>query len=243
MEILYKLGNFLFRTAMLIVRGSLWMVVGGLLTISWLLDEKPGIDQIELTDKLHGVEIKKGHYPIVKLARERDGEVKFFCSGYVADKHYIITAAHCLGDKFGSLKEGNVEIWNANNEKLADATPAGMNNRVDYGILHGDFSKFKTITSEFYADGFNNPFATYVSCGYPYGQRRITCVNFRPKGPTISGMGFSRLGTSTMLPGMSGGPVINKTANTVVAVNSAGHPRGVIVAPLMGLLGAFDIEP
>jgi hypothetical protein len=56
-------------------------------------------------------------------------------------------------------------------------------------------------------------------------------------------VGFSIAGRGFLIPGMSGGPVIDVKHGTVLAVNSAATNGFVLVAPVMGILGSFGIEP
>lgn len=227
---------------------SFLMVLGGISTYYMLkYPGGKGIVRIELKDKLVGTKLsydeQKGLEPVIKIA---DADGNGFCSGYVADDHYIVTAAHCL--KIGGSHEmrENLTIVNEAGEIVAEATAAGINLRIDVGILHGDFKKFKKLPSEFYQDGliYSYPTHHYMSCGYPYGQKEEVCTPFYPSIPRTDMMfGFVRSGISTMIPGMSGGPVINTSTGKVVGVNVGGTLVGSIIAPVLGLPAAFDIEP
>jgi len=244
-----RLTRFCLGMTLKIFVYCFWMAAGSLLTIGVMKNKViPVVEQITLEDKLIGTDKapyeQEGYHPVVRLINE---DKKFICSGYVADKHYIVTAAHCLKNSSKELMDGKVLIEDNKGKIIGEGVAAGISFRVDIGIIYGDFSKFKILASEFYQDGFRWPYPKhhYIACGYPAGQRIEACVPFFPGVPGHDEyMGFTRFGVSTIIPGMSGGPVINKSTGRVVGVNSSARSGGgSMVAPMLGLPGTFGIEP
>lgn len=180
--------------------------------------------------------------PIVHIA-DKDG--KAFCSGIVFDAQYVATAAHCLMDDGDSMRTDNLRILDAKGQDVGIVVKAaGVNLRMDYGIVLGDFRKFLLAPIDFYNAVFLEP-GPFIACGFAFGQKYASCSPFLPTGT----IGFATEGQGMLIPGMSGGPVYNLTLKKVVAVNTAmtqdytGVAGGSIVTPLTGLLGAFGIEP
>ena len=172
---------------------------------------------------------------IIKLSR--NGEP--FCTGFVIDRNYIMTAAHCLGGMQYKLQKKTLDILDNHNNVVATGIPAGLNNRIDVGIVYGDFSELPFAKVEFYKYPPLEKASTYKTCGYPYLQKKLSCVPYFPNG----NFHFSIHGIGMGIPGMSGGPMIDMKSRTVIGVNSAMGPDGFLIAPTLGVLGAFGIEP
>ncbi len=83
-----------------------------------------------------------------------------------------------------------------------------------------------------------------MTCGYPLGQTPLVCTPALVVAPIDS----SIMAKGEMYPGMSGGPVIDPTSRQVIGLNTGTYgdtkqPGTIIISPLMGILGAFGIEP
>jgi S1-C subfamily serine protease len=79
-----------------------------------------------------------------------------------------------------------------------------------------------------------------MSCGFPYGQKRLYCSTIKPKAKEF----FNLIADGDIFPGMSGGPVIDILTGEVVGVNSKVYEDGTIhVASLIGLPAQFMVEP
>lgn len=177
-------------------------------------------------------------HPIVKLAYESTPDDPF-CTAFVIDANYALTAAHCLTNERGRLNKETLKILNEKDEVVTEAKAVGANNRMDVGLIKGDFNKFQIFLVDFYNFPLMSRAGKYLTCGYPYGQRHLTCVPFIPVQNTyfdISGKGY-------IVPGMSGGPMIDVANNIVLGVNVSVGPGLVNVASVIGVLGAFGIEP
>ena len=177
---------------------------------------------------------------IIKIAKVDDIKDPF-CSGFVIDENYIATATHCIKGSFSGPTSDKLAILDEwGNDTGARGMAVAVNDRVDVGLIQGDFKKFDRLKVNFY--NYNVPRSSldvFSACGYPYLQNKLTCTYFFPQ----TNVGFSIAGQGFLIPGMSGGPVINLKTGKVVGINSAMGDGYVYVAPTLGMLGAFGIEP
>lgn len=161
----------------------------------------------------------------------------FICTGVVFDEQYIVTAAHCLVGTLGYMRKEEYTVYDPSSKKSATkAKPVGINSRIDYGILKGNFKKFKKAKLNVHENEFSN--GSYMACGYPYGQKKISCMAVYPKGNYF----FQIAAEGVLYPGMSGGPVYNNITGNIIGVNSAAGDGFVLLAPLIGLYGSFGLE-
>lgn len=174
--------------------------------------------------------------PIIKLAIKDDA----FCSAFVIDANYALTAGHCIDNGFGGMLEDEIQIQleDGTDSKIT-AKAVGINNRTDVGLIKGDFNKFQFLIVNFYTFPINVREGDYVTCGYPYGQKRLTCVRFVP----VNNSYFAIAGKGFLMPGMSGGPMIDLNTGVVLGVNISVGEGLVNAASTIGSLGAFGIEP
>lgn len=169
--------------------------------------------------------------PIIKLKYNDE----FFCTAFVIDKNYAVTAGHCVNNN-GRLTKDTLQVFSDEDKDTGvKIKAAGMALRSDLGLLVGDFSQFTPLKADFHKLRFNEP--GYYVCGFPYGQS-MACTPFTP----IQNMGFGILGQGYIVPGQSGSPVISVLTGEAVGVGSASEEPGILVYPLLGLLGAFNIE-
>lgn len=182
--------------------------------------------------------VKSDIQPIHSATIQLHSKEGFFCSAVVFDNSYTVTAAHCLDSSFGPLRVDGLHIKDEHGKDTGIiAIAAGVNTRVDFGIIKGDFRLFKKATLEVHSNGFIGG-GIFLACGFPMGQNQLTCEPFVPK----SNYYFHVIGLSALVPGMSGGPVVDLKTGKVVGVNSAVGEGVVFITPLTGLYGAFGIE-
>lgn len=178
-------------------------------------------------------------HPLIALYRKNlSGEWIFHCSAMVVTNSYALTASHCLRDESGELTTEEIQVRTAElslkNSLIVKA--ASMNPRADLGIVLGDFSQFqKALVAR---RGFWNHDGPYVNCGFPYGETPPVCIPFVP----VTNHFFMIKGAGQLYPGMSGGPVIDTTMNEVVGLNLLADDGFVAVAPMIGFLGALQLE-
>ena len=170
--------------------------------------------------------------PIVRLETK---DHHFFCSGFVADDHYVVTAAHCLGGSKSMLING-----------ITPAKRVGGSGREDFGLVIGDFRAYQNAKIDF-TSAMSLELSNRIvnACGYPEGIHKVVCTPARILGPSF----FYHVAIGELYPGMSGGPVYDMRTNTVIGINSqvspmdAANPHFVYFARTTGILGAFEIEP
>lgn len=178
--------------------------------------------------------------PVIQLFRKG----RFYCTAFVIGNNYAITASHCLVNDEGTDRTDDVIDVRLNNKHVTDAKAVGADYRRDLGLIQGDFSKFDMIEVENDHPGFQAG-EPLLACGYPGGNKNWTCTTFQPQ---VNDEFFLR-GPGILMPGMSGGPVINLITKKAIGVNchvypgSGGDVGGVGISSLYGVLGDFNIEP
>lgn len=189
-------------------------------------------------------DLRKG--PVVRLYLDTgDGTMHNFCSGTVISNMYILTAAHCVA----SLPPFTmIEIRGDDQVSVGTfAVPIGANGRADVAVLMGAFHGFKRLRM---SKGASHTMENFLdnkrptrACGYPWGAE-LTCVQITDKHFTIfyeSIMGVS--GKGWLLPGMSGGPVIDELTQEVVGVNTGTEKDYVFFGTAAGVAEMFHLNP
>lgn len=192
------------------------------------------LDVKENLPKFGALNEKPIHGAIVQLHKNGRG----FCSGFVIDANYVMTAAHCVDDFYG-LTEDPINIYDENGKYTGvTGTAVAMSNTIDVALIKGNFKRFFALKVDFYSFSPTNARAEYVTCGFPGLQNKLTCNNFTPTHNSV----FNIAGKGFLIPGMSGGPVIRVDTQEVIGVNSAATNGFVLVAPALGMLGMFGVE-
>jgi S1-C subfamily serine protease len=165
--------------------------------------------------------------------------IEGFCSAFVIDGNYAVTAAHCIR-KGLHLDKAEINIFNHVGQPTGvTARPVGLSNRVDLGLIQGNFSDFQPMTIDVVSfTPMNNP-GIYFTCGFPQLQNQVTCIRFIP----VQNENFYLAGQGMVIPGMSGGPVVDVKNKVVMGVNSAVSGPFVMITPIIGLFGLFGIDP
>lgn len=213
--------NSIYNTLKL---AALFAAVSFLLGMGWaILGSKP-VSLASPADKLGS---------IVRLTQNG----RTFCSGTVIGAHTVLTAAHCvlLAEPTAMTSptyRSNIEIRPSDDEPVnVKATVSYVRPQVDQALLRGNFEKF---TVRHYISGVKEltilrSTGVFTACGYPLGGP-LYCGPFYYKEPD----NFFWKGAGVLLPGMSGGPMMDADGN-VVATNVAVEQSYSIVAPLYNL--------
>lgn len=171
--------------------------------------------------------------PIIRL-KYKD---KFFCTGFIIDGRYAVTAAHCVVNSYGFFNNKEINIYDLYNKDTGiKAKPLGFSNRMDYAVIEGDFRNFAYFNIDNRSIGEASPENIYISCGFPFNQE-LTCSRVFP----VSNYFFAIKAAGVLYPGQSGGPVIEINTNTVIGVNSAVGNNYIIFYPMTGLLELFNL--
>lgn len=179
-----------------------------------------------------------GKLPSIIQIFEQDA---FVCTGIVVGPRYAITAAHCIDSNFFGVDASEVVVKSADLSISQSVKVVGVNRRLDYALLNGDFSKYIGMPVAVHvADALNivmNRESKLVACGFPMGGQ-LLCAPF-----TFTDVNaFGYLGVSYLYPGMSGGPVIDMVTGVIVAVNTAQPDNLSFVSPLTEMWHAFGVE-
>ena len=164
---------------------------------------------------------------------------QFYCSGVVIGNNYLLTASHCLVDENGVMKNEEITVVNDDGTVRVKAKPAGVNRRMDWGLIEGDFSN---IPGAMVAETNWQPLSRVVACGYPQGARALMCQILVPR---MNDGFLIKCNVGAMIfPGMSGGPVFDANGIVVglnVLVYPAEYGGGVAYSPITAVLANFHI--
>lgn len=137
----------------------------------------------------------------------------FKCSGVVISDSYVATAEHCV-DKF--IPE-TYFISDENNTVFVPSRVYQKNEKVDVALLSGDFSDFKVSKTDLKDERLYST-KTFLSCGYPFGSKKMKCNRFTKVG--IYKFNIKVKGR-IVFPGNSGGPVYDVKTGMLLGVVSA----------------------
>jgi S1-C subfamily serine protease len=213
-----------------------FMVVG-LATCATTLIPYKGVSSIQIEPNLPKLELADKIDPVGATVRlYKNGQ--FICSGVVIGKNYLLTASHCMVDEDLVMKKDKFTVSNASGEIIALGKPAGVNTRMDWGLLEGNFSAFPAaplVTTRI-------PQGEVAACGYPQGSHDLMCS---PLVTVINDTFFIKC-QGVIFPGMSGGPVFDAQGNVVglnVAVYGIDEHGGSQITPTLAILANFGIGP
>lgn len=175
-------------------------------------------------------------YPyIIRLEHPTFG---FFCTGFVIDGNYAITAAHCITNELGLLNDIQINVTSVYGTTTGTvAKPVAVDKYRDVGFIEGNFLDFTSASVDFTGEKIQLGMPM-KACGYPSGQINIFCMDMH-----LTGNMFFRYRATggPVFKGQSGGPVTN-SEGIVVGVNSAVDYSNVVIGPLVGVLEVVGLR-
>jgi hypothetical protein len=209
----------------IVLAGLLAFVVGGLLLIS-------GHKKIKIAPAEYGRSKPAKYSAMIRISSS-----KGICTATVFAANYALTAGHCvagqIGDKYdiGAVNDDGYK----SKATSAIAVRVTMYGGLDVGLLAGDFSEFVFAPLE---NGELKYGPVFVSCGHAGGSPTAIC---RPL-LQVQPYGFIAVGLGNLIPGMSGGPVIDPFSGKVVGVNSAQDGNTAFFTPTTKVLSFFGLD-
>lgn len=173
--------------------------------------------------------------PLIHIKNSKIGS----CSAFVISNEYALTAGHCLNDE-GDLITEDFKVFTASNQEAGVAKAASYNGRRDFGVLRGNFKKFKKVSVRKEAPLLMEWSGQFIGCGFVGGSVKPTCEEFKLMGINT----FYLVGQMPVFPGMSGGPVVDYQTGEILGVIIAGNsgPANCIITPLIGFDADLGIE-
>lgn len=175
------------------------------------------------------------HPAIIRLINSED---LFFCTGFVIDGIYAMTAAHCVINTSGIMSKEQIHIYDSYRNATGLAIPVAINKYLDIAFIQGNFENYKPLPVDFVGKHSKRGMAI-LSCGFPAGMFDMYCAelihvgNYNFEYKTRGG---------PIYKGMSGGPAIEATSGEVVGINSGVDINSVIIAPVIGALESVGLK-
>lgn len=236
LRIILALPNFVygFLKGMLLTLGCAYLALGIVANLSEL--PGPGVPSIQVPAQMPQL-VPSLNYDYTRSIVRLSVNGEFFCSGVVIGRNYLLTASHCLVDENGVLKNEVVTVEGDNGRVVTIGRPVGVNLRMDWGLIHGDFTSIPG--AHVMSTDLTNE-TEFRACGFPQGNHQVYCAKLEANGNDL----FLLKTKGLVWPGMSGGPVFDKNG-TVVALNIRGYDLsdkgGSGISPTIGILANFHI--
>lgn len=183
-------------------------------------------------------DIIRKYEALVRIVDRKTGRT--ICSGAVISDDYVLTAAHCFVEA-PTTDESDVFVV-GQSPQGGNSAPViiqliAYNSGADYAILKGNFKDYNRAPV---ADAPYLFFATkgpLLTCGYPYNSAAV-CY---PTGSQLITYYAQVKLEGRLFPGMSGGPVVDLSTGTIIAVNTAVGDGFIVISPVIGLFDNLGI--
>lgn len=191
--------------------------------------------------KLDPIDIGQGFKPVY-VSTVRISSDQGICTAFVVSKNYAITAGHCLVGQLGKKFKVYGQKFASNEPAQFVTTTVAARilgyGGLDAGLLKGNFEQFYYAEIE---EGEIKLAPLLVSCGFAGGSLTSLC---RPlMMPELTG--FIAAARGHLVPGMSGGPIINPFTGHVIGINSGQLDSYAFFTPttkILDFLGVRTLE-
>ena len=233
-----KLIGFCIRFAQSCLKGLALVLLCAILA-NYFLESLPGpairsTQEVENLPALQPSDVYKPERSLVRIYIEK----QFYCTGVVIGNNYVLTASHCLVDHYGRMRDVELKIESDDSTVVVKARAVGVNLRLDWGLIHGDFHRIPG--AHLISTRMEVP-AVVGACGFPQGSHIANCETLAP---VINDGFLIKCAGHQLQPGMSGGPVFDGAGNVIglnVQVYDSREGGGSAYSPTIGILSAFHI--
>lgn len=193
-----------------------------------------GVEQTRETKKNHVYELAKK--TVVRISILGSGT----CSATVVSDKYAFTAAHCLPapPAFFSYLLGAGQHPMYLVEKRIAIVPAAQENRMDAGVLFGNFVTLPQASLVDHTKAKVFEVEKAVLCGYPLYSSVLRCNVAR----RIGSSQFAAVFDTTALPGMSGGAVFSLDGELIGIIHSVNDEGQTRVSSTTGVLSLTSLK-
>lgn len=180
------------------------VVIGGLAVV-WCVGGYAFCAPKPLSTNPHYTGTVKVTYPMVPGAS---------CSGVVISDVLALTAGHCAISPVATVQQGL---------RVANGKFVYIDGLRDLAVIQGDFTDMGKAAINF-SQAYFEVGKKYRSCGHPFGQEAIYCVNL---GAFTTNDGHVFNFKQAIMYGMSGGPVYDVATAQVTGLNTYLYPASM----------------
>jgi len=158
------------------------------------------------------------------------------CLQRLAEVEVMLTKELESREKALAMKPETFSVINVDGvDTKIKAIAYSKHTKRDYGFLQGDFKNFKKL---YIRSGWHVRVGdTLMACGFFGGKLPPTCVDFK----ALGNQSFQYAGEAILLPGVSGGPVIDEDGYVAGVAVSVGN-RFVLMEPTIGMVDILTDE-
>lgn len=158
------------------------------------------------------------------------------CQQKLEQTQYLLDEAYAAKEILETQKADTYKVLNIYGEDTGvTATAYSKDKRMDYGWLEGDFKNFRKLPMrQKWKVKIGD---TLRACGFYGGRLPPVCTDFK----ALGNYGFHYAGEGVLIPGVSGGPVIDYLG-FVVGIASSVNDDFVVMVPTLGIIDILTPE-
>lgn len=182
------------------------------------------------------VELERKYLEIISFLRNTCTEDDIECMRELTTNIIGLRKELAAREKVLKLKPDVYSVIDVNGlDTGLKATAYSKNKRRDYGFIRGDFKNFKKLPVR---TGWHvKPGDVLRACGFFGSRLPPQCVDFK----AIGNYGFHYACEGIIVPGVSGGPVIDADGY-VAGIAVSAHEDFVVMVPTLGMLDIYTQE-